>query len=297
MPSLTANRTTAAAQAWLVAAQPARVLNAFDHACNLVSDSGQVLALVSAARGLTPCGLVVESASLQPFAAVAADSPVSLSPGLLHIGLLTIDYSAAVLWDARPDWLALQAGLAAAPDCLDLLAALAADLAPAGSLLELFATPARPTLSPALLARARPAATDLVTGLAAGDWEQAEAGALRLAGLGGGLTPAGDDFALGVFLAAHAGLYGPAAAAHCAALAFTMLPRTTTLSAAYLQAAARGECASYWHAVLVALIDPSPDLPAAVKALVSVGHTSGADGLAGLVALHLLRTMPLGMSL
>jgi hypothetical protein len=290
VPSLTAVRTAAAAQAWLAQAGPnARVLNAFDHACNLVDGDGQVLALVTAERGLTPFGLVIAAAGPAPFAGVDAESGVTVRPGWLHVGPLAINCASALPWDARPGWPAIQATLVSEPDRLARLAALSTDLAPAASLLGLFAArdAARSGLSPALFTRAYAAATDLVAGLSTGNMTQAEAGALRLAGVGGGLTPAGDDFALGVFLAAHAGLHGRQAAALCPALVAAMRPRTTTLSAAYLQAAAHGECASYWHAVLAAVSapdGPSPALPAAVQALVSVGHTSGADGLAGFLA-------------
>lgn len=292
-----ATQATAAALDWLAAGRAAHVLSAFDHACNLVDSAGQVLALVSAERGLTPFGLVVVSDAPQPFAEVANDSPVTVRPGVLGVGPLVITYAGAALWDARPDWPAVQAALAADPDRLSALAALAVTHAPPGSLLALFAPhdPAASALSPALYTRAQAGAADLVAGLTAGDWSLAEAGARRLAGLGGGLTPAGDDFALGVFLAAHAGAYGPAAAARCAALAAAMTPRTTTLSAAYLHAAARGECASYWHAVFAALsapAGPETDLPAAVQALVTVGHTSGADGLAGFLAHFALHPRP-----
>ncbi len=294
----TATHTTRAAQAWLASGRSARVLNAFDHACNLVDDAGQVLALVSATRGLTPFGLVVEAGVSEPFAAVTADSVVLVRPGVLGVGPLVITYGDAVLWDAAPAWPAVQAALAAEPARLEALAALAADHAPTGSLLELFLLGDHPSsvLAPALVKFAQAGAAHLVGGLAAGAWAQAERGALQLAGLGGGLTPAGDDFALGVFLAAHAGLYGPAAVARCAALAAAMSARTTTLSAAYLRAAARGECASYWHAVFAAAIDPQRDLPAAVRALVSVGHTSGADGLAGFLAYHMFQVQPPDMA-
>jgi hypothetical protein len=281
---LTATRTTAAAQAWLAVARPARVLNAFDQACNLVNDQGQVLALVSAARGLTPFGLVVAADRTAPFADVRANDPIAWTPEALRLGALTIDYAAATLWDARPNWPVVRATLTARPERFELLAALASSAAPAGSLLELFEPAGTLTLAPALRERALAGATALMTGLAAGEMALAEAGVTQLAGLGGGLTPAGDDFVLGVCLAAHAGAFGPAAVAQLPALAAALASRTATLSAAYVRAAARGECASYWHAVLAALAGPLPALAEAVGALVSIGHTSGADGLAGFLA-------------
>jgi len=106
-----------------------------------------------------------------------------------------------------------------------------------------------------------------------------------LAGLGGGLTPAGDDFILGALLAAWAGLYGPSAPALAAGVAKAAAAATTTLSAAYVRAAARGECSAYWHRLFAALLQPQTgEAPAALAALLAVGHTSGADALAGFLA-------------
>jgi hypothetical protein len=126
--------------------------------------------------------------------------------------------------------------------------------------------------------------------MAAGHAEQAQLGAARLAGLGGGLTPAGADLVVGVCLAAWAGLFGAGTAALCPGLAATVAAQTTTLSAAYVTAAARGECAHHWHQLFDALTDRSDSaLRAATRSLLAVGHTSGADALAGFI-LSLRRT-------
>jgi hypothetical protein len=127
----------------------------------------------------------------------------------------------------------------------------------------------------------------LVAGVARREVSDATAGAQTLAGLGGGLTPAGDDFIVGVLLAAWAGLYAPGAHMLAPSLAEAAAARTTTLSAAYLRAAAQGECIAHWHALFAALVQADgAALPAAVSALVSIGHTSGADALAGFLAVH-----------
>ena len=273
-----------AARAWLEAARPARVLSVFDQAVNLVAEGGAVLALVTAARGLTPFGLVVAPDVRQPFAGVDAASPVSVTSGTLRVGPLEIDYRGAAVWDARPDWATVAAALQARPRWPEDVIVAGIESAPRDSLLPLWLEERETPL----FKRFRPAAQHLIGGLQTGDWARAAQGVAKLAGLGGGLTPAGDDFVLGVFLAAHAGAFGPAAVAHCPALAEVLAPRTTTLSAAYVRAAAHGECAAYWHALLSALCDPAPSVwvpvAAATRALVSVGHTSGADALAGFLA-------------
>ena len=107
-----------------------------------------------------------------------------------------------------------------------------------------------------------------------------ETGAAQLAGLGGGLTPAGDDFLTGVML--WAWLAHPSPRSQCRLLVKAAAPRTTTLSAAFLQAAARGECGVAWHVLLAALSEGGDaELATAVQDVLSHGATSGADALAG----------------
>ena len=274
-----------AARAWLATAGPAHLLNVFDRACNLVDDRGQVLAIVTVPAALAPCAALAAAEAAAPFRGLSATSAVHREPGLLRLGDLTLTWAGARLWDPRPDWAAARRALAAAPERLEIVAAAAYTAAPAGSLLELY----RPHPPAPLLIQAAPGAAALIRGLAARDMDQALAGVQVLAGLGGGLTPAGDDFIVGALLAAWAGLYGAGAEAQAQPLAASAAPRTTTLSGAYLRAAARGECSAAWHAVLAALqADDAPGLSGAVAALAVIGHTSGADGLAGFLAGRLL---------
>ena len=104
--------------------------------------------------------------------------------------------------------------------------------------------------------------------------------AVELAGRGIGLTPAGDDFLAGIML--WAWLAYPAPGPLCRALVEAAAPRTTTLSAAFLRAAARGECDAAWHQLLAALSTGSAaQFAPAVQRVVAHGATSGADMLAG----------------
>jgi hypothetical protein len=297
---LPVSHLTPSARAWLAGAGPTRLLNVFDRACNLVDGAGQVLAIVNRPEALAPFGLALApSDGTPPFALLSEDSSVFRAPGALHIGPLVLTYTAASCWDSSPDWAALRAGLAAEPDRVAELARLVVARRSPGSLLDLFlAPPGASPLAPGLLGRARAGMADLTAGLFSGQPEQTVSGALRLAGLGGGLTPAGDDFAVGACLASWAGLYGPAAQDLCSVIVQVMPPATTTLSAAYLRCAARGECAAPWHALFAALQQMAPTPPgpaaprslaAAVTALLTLGHTSGADGLAGFLAPFFLK--------
>jgi hypothetical protein len=277
-----------AAAEWLAHSTAARILNVFERACNLISADGTVLALVTSARGMGPFTLVVDGDGGAPFRGLPAESPVRLLPSkqALCVGPLRIEYGDAAAWDARPDWPAVARHYRQNPNSLPWLAVAAAGVDVAGSLLDLYRPATGSTaLERVLRAAAQQGAEALVGGLAAGDEIQATRGAQSLAGLGGGLTPAGDDFVVGVLLAAWAGLYGPSGGQLAGAVAEAAAPRTTTLSAAYLRAAARGECIVPWHDLFAALLrGDAASTQAAVAALVSVGHTSGADALAGFVA-------------
>jgi hypothetical protein len=126
----------------------------------------------------------------------------------------------------------------------------------------------------------------LLQGLAAQDLDACGVGVRQLAGLGGGLTPAGDDFLMGA-------LYGlwltqPAARARrwAQTMVDTAVPRTTTLAAAWLRAAAGGEAGVAWHELVDGMIDGDASrVDAALDCILATGHTSGADALAGFTAL------------
>lgn len=282
-----------AAQAWLADTTSARVLNVFDRACNMVNPHGDVLAVVTSERGLTPFAVVVAAGDAAPFRVVTDSSQVRVQGHYLHLGSLTIDFSTACPWNAAPGWPSIRRVFADGA-CLAEIAARTFGHGLHGSLLGLFAPAGQAgSLPSALRTRAQPAALDLAAGMTAGSVDRCVAGVHGLAGLGGGLTPAGDDFILGVLLAAWAGLYGPGAERLGAPIAEAATPRTTTLSAAYLRAAARGECSVYWHRVFEALLrSDAADLSAALLSLLAVGHTSGADALAGFLAVHIALPRP-----
>jgi len=68
----------------------------------------------------------------------------------------------------------------------------------------------------------------------------------------------------------------------CRALVEAAAPRTTTLSAAFLRAAAQGEWSAAWHVLLAALNEGTEvEITAAVQDVLAHGATSGADALAG----------------
>jgi hypothetical protein len=280
---------TPAAQRWLTHTQHARSLNVFERACNLVNERGEVLALVTAARAMVPFGLQVDGAG---FGEVSPADSVGVAGDELRLGPLRIFTGAASVWNPVPDWEAISRALAADPRRQTYLAETVIALGKPGSLLDLLSP--SPGGRGGWGVRAERGARSLIAGLHTQSPDQCLAGVHALAGLGGGLTPAGDDFICGALFAAWAGLLpspsGRGAGGEgelVAQIADHAASRTTTLSAACLRAAARGECMALWHSLFEALRSSDASaLRSAVESLLAVGHTSGADALAGFIAAY-----------
>jgi hypothetical protein len=109
-------------------------------------------------------------------------------------------------------------------------------------------------------------------------------GVTLLLGRGQGLTPSGDDALAGILLVAHA--VGGAEA--LAAVVRSRLASTTAVSAALLDAAADGYAAPDVVALVdAALTGDDSTIARTLPAVLAIGHTSGADLVAGIAgALH-----------
>jgi len=271
----------------------ARVLAAFEQACDLVTPNGDVIAIVTPQIGDGPLNIVVE-AEPGVLGMVEQDASVELDEGTLRFSRLEIALEDALAWEPCPDWSALRTLLEAIKRSLPALRAIAMSHAPTDSLLAALDT-GRPHATPnkaenpasyvistcgrALAARPGSTAKNLSSGREE-DATLLQDAAAHLAGLGTGLTPAGDDFLAGVML--WAWLTHPAPGPLCQALVEVVAPRTTTLSAAFLRAAARGECEPSWHRLLAVLsTSGAAQLAPAVQQIMAHGATSGADMLAG----------------
>lgn len=109
--------------------------------------------------------------------------------------------------------------------------------------------------------------------------------AAQLIGLGPGLTPSGDDYLGGVLVALRWVGRGAQADSLWRWLEPRLSERTSAISAAHLAAAAGGEVHEALHDLLTDLAAwESPDLVPRLSRLDALGHTSGWDALAGIVA-------------
>ncbi len=290
----------------------AQALAVFERACNLMTADGDVLALVLPQIGDGPLNIVVDGAP-SDLALLKPGDPAQLTQDCLEVGNVSISLASTSVWEPCPDWDSLRACHKAITQQIPHLQATALHYGPGGSLLALLPDPLAPDpaglwssscsakgthelaaseppregQADAMLASAQVGAEALRKGWA-GDAEELRSGASKLSGLGGGLTPAGDDFLTGVMFSAW--LAHPAPRQLCRTILEASVPRTTVLSAAFLSVAVEGECSTAWHQLLDALAGRKEDqLMSAVGSVLSHGHTSGADTLAGFLWMAAMR--------
>jgi hypothetical protein len=273
------------ARAWLKNGSHARVLYIFDEACNLIDGDSEVLALVLPRIGDGPFSIVLPPVHFPTL--ISSTSTISRTEDCLRVGRLAIELRSARVWNPRPDWDQLRASKNRLEAALQDVLASMTRMAPSESLagLVLPMPEMGSDLGARLLRHAREPAGKLVHGLRSRDEDLIREGAAGLAGLGNGLTPAGDDWIMGSLLGAYIHLDEGNASRAAAAAMDVIGNRTTALSTAMLRAAARGECSAPWHELLQAMQRAEPRaIGASVERVVARGHTSGADALAGFAA-------------
>jgi hypothetical protein len=226
-------------------------LAVYGRALNLITGQREIITLVSPEIGDGPLNVVVGD-GFAHLAGVQAGAPVYCDPERLAFGAsMEIRLESADVWEPRPNWAALRTRQAGIEASLAPLEALCLEQDPDNPLLSLLGAPAPGAGRSALLReRFRNAGLELQAGWK-GDQGALNAGAGAIAGLGDGLTPAGDDFLVGVML--WSWLAHRAPERFCEAVVRAAGLRTTTLSAAFLRAAARGQCSAAWHGLLEAL--------------------------------------------
>ena len=261
MQPISAVSLTANVNAWLANSRQPRVLHVFDGACNLINEQKDVLSVVSQRIGDGPFNLVVEDDVIFSDH-LHLESPIISSPNLLSLGDLTIHTQNARLWSPRSNWEVLHARRY---DVRNLLADL--PIANYESAVSNFQF-----------------SKLLASALADADLPASITAAQKLAGLGIGLTPSGDDFIMGAILAAW--IIHPVDTAELLAMEVTKVaaPLTTSLSGAWLRSAGRGEAGILWHQFFNALLSADQtSIQESVDKILSVGETSGADALSGFV--------------
>jgi hypothetical protein len=275
---------------WLANSRHPRILHIFDQACNLINEHREVLSIVTPQIGNGPFNLVLEN-DLCFSDQLNIESQVSISPIHIIIGSLTVYTTDAKLWSPRPDWEKLHARKDDIANQLTQLRVRNYQLCGLGTPFAANAqgystTDSHSELLP--LNHQSPVSNSLTSNLssaiAMADIFSCHTTAKQLAGLGIGLTPSGDDFIMGALYAAwiiHPFEIASILAHEVAAIA---APLTTSLSAAWIRSAGRGEVGILWHQFFDALIsNVQTQIEKSVENILAVGETSGADALAGFI--------------
>jgi hypothetical protein len=276
MHSINALSLTSAINHWLANTCHPRILHIFDRACNLINEGGEVLSVVTPDIGNGPFNLVLED-DLCISECLGLQSLITVSGNQLTLGDLTINTDNAKLWSPRPDWERLHARKDDIANQLTKLPITKYQFCGLNTSLTTNVQDYSTTRLQSLI-------SNLSSALATADISSALKITSHLAGLGAGLTPAGDDFIMGAMYAARI-LHPPEIASVLTQeIANTAAPLTTSLSAAWLKSAGRGEAGILWHEFFNALVSSNTDaVQLQITKLLSVGHTSGADALAGFI--------------
>ena len=263
---------TSRVQKWLQKPTAVAHLQLFDHVINLVDTNGEIISIVQPAVGVGPFSLMV--ACKRPFPSfISSRAHIQKTAHTLTIGEWQIDWRPAQLWQARPPWAQLRQQqnqwLTFLPEWQTAVAQNQERLT-VGSPRHFISQ-----LQTAIETMRKALAQNGVD-----EWQTAVA---QLAGLGPGLTPAGDDFLLGLLLGLWATRPEVEVAEAAKIVVETAVPRTTQLSAAWLQAAARGEAWLTWHHFLEALLAGAV-WQKPFDRILNNGATSGIAALNGFIA-------------
>lgn len=249
---------TSSVKEWLVNSNRPRILHVFDRVCNLINKKGGVLSIVSPEIGNGPFNIVVED-DVCFSRYLGIESPISIFQNQLMLADLTINTTDAILWNSCPNWGKLHARR----------------FQVFNQLISISLPIYQQSIPDSLV-------FNLSKELANADILNARIAASQLAGLGNGLTPSGDDFIMGAILAAW--IIHPVHIAKVLAedIAVTAASLTTSLSAAWLRSAGKGEAGSLWHYFFDALLsEDTMTIQDAIEKFHDIGHTSGDDALAG----------------
>jgi Protein of unknown function (DUF2877) len=270
------------ARNWLVNSSQARILHVFDRACNLINEHREVLSIVTPQIGNGPFNLVLGKEVCFP-EHLSPQSPVAISLTHLTLDDLSIHTLDAKLWNPRPNWEMLHT---MRDECVKQLTKLRiTTYLNSGGLGTPFA---KTTQGYSTSASAQSLISNLHSSLTIADLPSSLNVTQGLAGLGTGLTPSGDDFILGAIYAAWI-IHPPEIAKVLAdEIANTAVPLTTSLSAAWLRSAGKGEAGILWHEFFDALISANlVHIQEAADRILAVGETSGADAMAGFMGLFI----------
>lgn len=245
------------------------VAGIYRHSCNIIGDDGRMITLAIPCIGNGPFSILIQVGN--PFATITPNMHVRAGRRGLAVGnMLYIHLDHVECWEPR---------LLQFPRSFHLKTSIA-------ELLNDYTQ--WPKMSEGIssdeIVRDRLIAGATALQHALSNGHSAKRTVTYLAGLGFGLTPSGDDYLLGVM----ASLWLTNNTSGLDEIAQLACKKTTSLSAAFLKAASKGEFSESWHQLVQGIV--SQDTKTArdvISRFAQIGASSGRDALAGF-APHLL---------
>ena len=251
-------------------ARPVRVLSQHRRVINLEDEEGNLFAVVTPEIGNGPFHLVLSEPA--DFDAMRIGAAGVWREQSLTLDGVQIDWSRARSWDPRLKPITI------APRVFSMLDECASV---DESIRERWIG-----MDQLTIARLQMGAALITKGVLRNDMKAIRKGVSMLAGLGPGLTPAGDDYLLG----ALARLQLDATLPDVSILGQFMPTAgliTTRLSRAWLDYAARGMFDARWHTLRLALLQRNQQVVCkAARGIIRVGASSGPQAMAGFLLIQ-----------
>ena len=252
-----------------------RVFSIHTHACNLLTDQGELIALVSSRHGNGPFHIVVPPALLteRRMGEVGVYQPRKL---VFEKQQLAVD--TATVWQPHLTPVRIPNIISPSFWLHETTSGYPVSL--------LF--PTEEAITTPLRSRAATGLSALVHGLQQTNLDVVNKGIKALIGLGPGLTPAGDDFLVGFLAGLTLGPPATVVSAPSLSQLRTCIDKaadqTTRLSGAWLRCAAHGQFGETWHSLAHALQSGQrKKIEQAAHHILSTGATSGVDAMTGLL--------------
>ncbi len=255
---------------WLERTTAVSILHRFDQACNVVNQLGEVVSIVAPSIGPGPFAIVMQEGEIGN---IFENTLIRIDSKQLFVSDCKIDISKAEVWQSKLNWESLRKNQVEWKKAIPHIEAVAQSRRQVNAGIET-----------AVSSHLHQIEHQLIESIAVQNAADFKTAVSKMAGLGSGLTPAGDDFLVGVLYGLFATCAVKEAQSWVEIVVETAVPRTTTLSAAWLQAAARGEAVAAWHEFGKQLIVNCNQWETAVERILAIGHSSGADALAGFTA-------------
>lgn len=266
---------------WLNSTRSARVMHVFESVCNLINPEGKVLSIVTPQIGNGPMNLVIPEIDFTKD--MEAATSVNILDSVIAIGNTSISTEKSKPWQPIPDWPKLQKTPKLLRKYVVIIWKILSEEAPDESFALLSQNKFfKGNMQGNLQRSAKSIQHNISIALITNNMSRLAKESSFLAGLGNGLTPAGDDYIMGMMHALWALLPSEETKEICADIATQSARRTTPLSASWLFAAANGEAGEMWHELFEAIATNKEEaMIDSTQKILSTGHTSGADALGG----------------